>query len=387
MRLKLGTLQKVVNATMIENEALEVLREEISRVLGPSVVTNVKLKRLAEEANYRIDVLERTGRGETISHFKSDIVSRFMNSSVNEARVFAARVLPESYIKKMSNDSSDEVRHTVARRLPLQLVKEMVKKTPHDDELRFILREKKSSSGIKTPEKRPFAHDPVEDKERLGDAVKQDPGLDLSDSWYDMQASKFIKDYGGNMEGQWQAPLAYRYCSSVKATSGVDIDEKKLLDAINKQLEEKDDRTLERFSLREVAQKLLSEVENDSDDSDLQLPVIDESCDNPVEALLHANCSSNEYVERANELFSIKESIMPRSLRKYRLSEGIRGDLLIPCVGRVPGKYVDSIDESALDLYVEHWNAVQASNGEPIRIEWSHNPTTQNGVSFNVELK
>lgn len=383
MRLKLGTLQKVVNATLIENKATDSLREEVSRVLGPSVVTNVKLDRLAEEANYRIDVLDRTGRSEIYSNFRPEVMVKFMNSSSVEARKLAAKVLPESYLYKMSSDPALDVRHVVARRLPVELVREMLKKTPYDDELRFIIKEKKSTTGIKTPEKKPMAHDPVDGKERLGKTVKQDPGIDLSDSWYNTLASKFIKDYGGNMEGQWQAPLAYRYCSSVKASTGVEIDEKKLLDAITKQLEEKDDRTLERFSLKEVAQNLLSEVSEE----DLELPLIDESVDNPVEALLHANCSSSEYVERANELFNIKESIMPRSLRKYRLSEGIRGDLLVPCVGRVPGKYVDSIDESALDLYVEHWNSIQSSNGELVRIEWSHNPATQNGVSFNVELK
>lgn len=383
MRLKLGTLQKVVNATLIENKATDSLREEVSRVLGPSVVTNVKLDRLAEEANYRIDVLDRTGRSEIYSNFRPEVMVKFMNSSSVEARKLAAKVLPESYLYKMSNDPSLAVRHIIARRWPIELVKEMLKKTPYDDELRFIIKEKKSTTGIKTPEKKPMAHDPVDGKERLGKLAKQDPGIDLSDTWYNTLASKFIKDYGGNMEGQWQAPLAYRYCSSVKASTGVEIDEKKLLDAITKQLEEKDDRTLERFSLKEVAQNLLSEVSEE----DLELPLIDESVDNPVEALLHANCSSSEYVERANELFNIKESIMPRSLRKYRLSEGIRGDLLVPCVGRVPGKYVDSIDESALDLYVEHWNSIQSSNGEPVRIEWSHNPATQNGVSFNVELK
>ena len=383
MRLKLGTLQKVVNATLIENKAVDGLREEVSRVLGPSVLTNVKLDRLAEEANYRINVLDRTGRSEVYSNFRPEVMVKFMNSTSVEARMLAAKVLPESYVRKMSNDASLSVRHIVARRSSIELVREMLKKTPQDDELRFIIKEKKSTGGIKTPEKKPMAHDPVDGKERLGPAVKQDPGIDLSDNWYDTLASKFIKDYGGNMEGQWQAPLAYRYCSSVKATSGVDIDEKKLLDAITKQLDDRDDRTLERFSLKEVAQNLLSEISEE----DLELPIIDESTDNPVEALLYMNCSSSEYVERANELFNIKESIMPRSLRKYRLSEGISGDLLVPCVGRVPGTYVDSIDESALDLYVEHWNSVQASNGEPIRLEWSHNPTTHNGVSFNVELK
>lgn len=383
MRLKLGTLQKVVNATLIENKALDGLREEVTRVLGPSVVTNVKLDRLAEEANYRIGVLDRTGRSESYSDFNPDIIEKLMSSTSVEARKLAAKVLPEAYLRKMCNDKSSAVRHTVARRSSVQLVKEMLKATPYDDELRFILKEKKSTSGIKTPEKKPMAHDPVEGKERLGQAVKQDPGIDLSDNWYNTLASKFIKDYGGNMEGQWQAPLAYRYCSSVKASTGVEIDEKKLLDAITKQLEEKDDRTLERFSLKEVANRLLSEVSEE----DLDLPLIDESTDNPVDMLLHMNCSSSEYVERANELFNIKESIMPRSLRKYRLSEGIRGDLLVPCVGKVPGTYVDSIDESALDLYVEHWNSIQVANGEPIRLEWSHNPTTQNGVSFNVELR
>jgi len=380
MRVKLGELQKIVDRTLAEERSIDALREEISRVLGPSVITNVKLDQLAEGANYRLDVFEHTGRGPRTS-FKASVMMKFIDSKSVEARRLAVRTLPVSYTSKFKNDADPSVRHAAARLLPLDSLKEMLKKTPHDDELRQITRQRYlAEAGVKTPEKHPLGTDVPGEAERLGDAVKQHPGPELSEQYYATLANKLIKDYGGNIEGQWEAPAAHRYCASVKATSHVDIDEQKLYDAIMKELEEKDDRTLERYSLKEVAQRLL---ESDSH----EMPLYTEEID-PSRELLESDVSSAEYVKRAMSVFNVRESVMPRSLRKYRLAEGRQGEIRIPCMGKVPGaRGISRVDEQALDRFIKSWNDVQLTTGEPIHIDWSHNPSGLGLVSFNVELK
>lgn len=99
--------------------------------------------------------------------------------------------------------------------------------------------------------------------EKLGAAVKQRPGPELSDQWYETRARKFVQDYGTNIEDSWEELAAKRYCASLKSSFGVEVDEKKLVDAIKKQLEERQDRflaiepvSLARPNLKEIAHRL-----------------------------------------------------------------------------------------------------------------------------------
>jgi hypothetical protein len=383
MRLRLQELQRVVDRTLAEEKAVDALRQEVSRVLGPSVLTNVKLDQLAEGANDRISVLERTGRESQIN-FKPAVMLKFADSASVEARVLAARTLPERYVARMRGDKSAAVRHAVARRLPASLVKEMLKRTPNDDALRVIFHDKKlTEAGLATPDKKDEPFD-MYGEEPLGDTVKQDGAATdegLSDAWYETTAHKFIQDYGGNIEGQWEEPVVHRFCASSKATSGVEIDEKKLYKEIMKQLKEKDDRTLERYALKEIAQSLREGLEP-------ELPQLFSEAVDPLETLLHSDVSAAEYVKQANKLFNVRESVMPKSLRKFRVTEGLSGDIKIPCLARVPGNgNVSRLAERALDLYVKNWNMLQAMNGEPVRINWSTNPTKAGMISFNAELR
>lgn len=377
MRLKLGTLQRIVDRATADERCTADLREEVTRALGQSVVVNVKLDALAEGANYRLDVLERTGRSAT---FKRSIVEKFLVSDSAEARRLAARVLPTVLAARLREDRDPAVRHAVARRLPVRLVREMLAKSPADDELRLIYRDKKlQEAGMKAPEKRPLGTDVSLDAEPLGDAVKQNPGAELSKRYYEVLAHKFISDYGDNMEGQWEAPLAHRYCSSVKATSGVQVDEKKLYDEIMRQLEEKDDNTLERNSLKETVQHLR--------ESSTEMPEFSDPV-NPVHGLLSHSGSSSEYVAAAMKVFSVRESTIPHSLHKFRFAEGRREPMRVPCTGQVPeNKAVGSLEERALDRFCECWNEVQIARGEPVHIEWSHNPGGTGKVSFTAVLK
>ena len=89
--ITVNELKKVLKQTLAEEKAVEVLREEVTHNLGPSVVTDVKLERLAENVNDRIDVLERTGRGDNLN-FRPSTVLRFAEHKNPEVRRLAARL-------------------------------------------------------------------------------------------------------------------------------------------------------------------------------------------------------------------------------------------------------------------------------------------------------
>lgn len=364
--ITVNELKKVLKQTLAEEKAVEMLREEVAHNLGPIVVTDVKLERLAENVNDRIDVLERTGRGSNLN-FRPSTLLRFAEHKSPEVRRLAARLLPERFAEKFVLDKDPSVRHTAARKAPMHLVKEMLRRNPSDDELHLIYRGRSLEEGIGEKSI----------GERLKGTVKTPAAPELSDFAYKNLAKTAIRDYNTNIEGQWDEPWAARYCASVKATSGVQYDPKKLWKEIQALLKEKDDRTLERYSLKEVVSRL---VEGDGSHFYEE--------EDPLANLLESNFSAHEYVDAANALFKIRESIMPAGLRKYRMSEGRISDIMIPCTGKLPhGVRMNSRTERALDLYTNSWNDIQARKGEPIRIHWTPNTMSIGSFSFNVELK
>ncbi len=385
MALRIKELQSIVNRTMNEETYIEKLRVEVTRVLGSSVLVEGNLTRVATEANDRIEVLERTGRARSLA-FNPRIMSKLIESSSAEARKLAARTLPVNMLGKLMNDKNSGVRVFVAKRVPLRVVKEMLIKTPNDDAIREVYRAKKlEEAGLPKPKVQEDEFD-YHGEERLGDSVKQHEGPELSDVFYDTLAHKIIQDYGGNLEGQWEEMAVHRYVSSMKATSHVDIDEEKLYKAVKDKLEEKEERALERTSLKELARRL--RVESD-DEFLLEGHNIDllESND-PVEELLESNLSMNEFVESVNIMFRVKESSMPTAIKKYRVSEGIGTMQNVPCVATLPHNHgFRPVDERVLDTYCKHWNSRQAMSGEPLRLEWSTHPDAMGKVSFNVTLR
>jgi hypothetical protein len=164
----------------------------------------------------------------------------------------------------------------------------------------------------------------------------------------------------------------------MKVTSNVEVDEKKLLKHIRDLETAHDDRVLKRYELKEVAKHLREGVEFD----------MPRECiiDNVSSNLLSSDMSLSQFIASVNDIFNVRESIMPAGLRKYCITEGASTDTLIPCSAIMPnnGSYDD---ERVLDMYVKYWNRLQESCGEPIRISWTNNPTAQNKVTFTVELK
>lgn len=376
MRLSIDQLRKAAQKTINDEKSVNVLRAEAKRVLGPIIDTDVSLVELARAINERVAVLDSTGRGWTAS-FKPSAVLKFAVHQDSEVRRMAARLLPERFIGSFLSDKHPGVRVTAAKRLSLDVVREVLKRFPHDDELRVIVKQKALyETGVPNPKIQDEPFD-MYGEERLGDSVKQSPGPDLSEEWYHEHAQKFLQDYGNNIEYQWENILTSNYCHHVKATSGVEIDEEKLLKSIETLIKEKEDLALERLALREVVENLRETADNEE-------PAFNESPD-PVRELLDSGLSSSAYIEKANALFSVREITIPRALRKFRNHETTE---TIPMKAKLPHTGgIRPIDEQALDVYVKHWNDKQVLRGEPYKLGWVPDPADVRSVGFKAELK
>jgi len=236
-------------------------------------------------------------------------------------------------------------------------------------------------SGIKTPKVSDDQFD-IHGDDRLGDAIKQNKGPELSDTWYETLAYKFIQDYGTNIEGNWEEVLVNRYCSSVKATSGVDVDCEKLYKSVNDLIKNREDNAIKGTSLKEIANRLRKLSENEEFDN-----AIEEQVD-VVEELIHSNLTPIEYVAEAKKLFCVKEASIPAGIRKYRLGESSATSQTFPVLAKLPHKSeIRQIDEQALDLFVKNWTSCQALKGEPLVLSWSPSPTSIGAIGFNIILR
>lgn len=393
MRLNLKDLQAVVKKTLDEERAVEELKKEIKRVLGPAVITEGRIEDVVQSANSWMDVLDRTGRSSRLD-FLAQVTTSFLDHRHPSVREFAARVCPEKFLGKLTNDPEPKVRHIVASRVPLDTVREMLKRFKNDDELRLIYRRRKATAlheaGVAQPKAEPMGHDPVEGAEKMGDTARTAQGPDLSETWYRQQAWRLMHDYGRNIEYAWEELAVRRFCSSVKATSLVEVDAAKLLKAVKSLIKEKEDLAMERNALRESPLKAtLAYLEEQAEQETLNeglLPELQE-VDDPVRKLVESRMTPEQFIEQAKTIFRMQEGHLPMGIRKYRLGEGNAKMTLMPVVGWLPhGGNFRSIDERALDIFCEHWNKRQAAAGEPIKIQWTTHPTDISKVGFSVSL-
>jgi hypothetical protein len=386
MHLNLRDLQKIVKRVNREEKAFESLRLEVKRVLGPIMDTDVQLENLAEEVNYRVGVLTRTGRT-THFGFKPSTLIPFMENSNHEVRAMAANLLPPRFLEKMKFDPHSAVRAVVASRLEMPVVREMMKRFPKDDALRTIYRARNKllrEEGIPQPKVVDEPFDMYGEK-RLGDAVKQPKGPELSDAWYDMTAFKILQDYGNNIECSWEEKAVSNFVRAKRATQLIDIDGEKLLKAVKKMLTDRDDLTLERDALKESINNVSLRsllIEGFGDDEN---ETFDESVD-PVQALIESQLSPSDYIEQANKLFNIRESTLPNSIKKHRHGvNALVGESKVPVKAKLPHNNAPrALDEQALDLYVKHWTTRQKFEAEPLKLQWSVHPESINLISFNV---
>lgn len=383
MHLKLEELRRIAKRTIDQEQKHTSLREELFRVYGAPVMVSANFEKVFEAANEHIDLLESTGRDTCRGDFKLSVLLGATDSTSPAARKIAARLLPERFASRLTSDRSTEVRCAAARRLDYSLVKEAVKKYPNDDQLRTIARQKRlEEAGLPKPKEVDEPFD-LYGEEPLGQAVKQKPGDDLSDSWYERLAKKLCSQYGNNLEGQWEEALATRYVASHYSTTGVMLDREKLLKCVYDCIKEREDAVIGEGSLRALSARLLRES---CLEEEVAMPVIEEKTD-PAASLLDASHSSTSYVNEAERVFSVRKSTIPAGVKKYRIGESRMSAESVPVNGKIPGGKLTSRLETALDRYVESWNKQQALRGEPYRISWGPHPLGVDMIGFNVELK
>lgn len=386
MHLKLDSLQKLLDHTIIEEQLTAGLRAEVSRVLGPAVIVEGKLDNIAIAANDRLDVLDRTGRSGGLS-WDVKTTSRWINHANPEIRKLAARTVPERLLGRLTIDRHAGVRAIVASRVPLGTVREMVRRFPTDDQLRSMLRSRSvHEAGVPKPKTIDMGHDPTKDKKPMGQSTRSPAGPDPSDLWYKEQALRLMREYGGNLEYAWEETAVRRFCASSRSTSGVEIDEAKLLKNVKDLIKKKEDNAMKSDALKETMewldqQEALEELQENA------IPQFRETVD-PVADLLSRKLTTEQYLSSSAHVFRIQESIMPLGIRKYRLGEGNAHQTMVPCIGMLPhSRGFRAVDERALDVFCETWNKKQGQEGEPLRLMWSAHPGEVGKISFTCSLR
>lgn len=334
MSLKFGKLQQAAKVVISEEKRNLHLARELTRVLGPTIITTHGVGLMAESANDRLDYLEHTGM--TVQGFNTSLLLQYANSTNAEVRMLAARLLPENHIVRFMKDKNRIVRAAAARRLPVHLVETMVSYFPQDENLESIYRQK------------------------LAEAAAED---ELPDQWYDTTARKIVMNYDGNLERQWEEIAVSRYCASMKS-QGVEVDPSKLLDCVYDLLDARDKASLEESTGYD----------------DLGLPSYDESVD-PVRKLIESNLSPSSYIQSFESFFDVRKEPVDNPGVGIGINESF-SRVVAPASAIIPGSMLGSKEERALDLYVQRWNSSQSTKGSPYRISW--NPMGGGRVAFKL---
>lgn len=376
MGLKLKELQRVVKSVVREEKSVKSLCEEVKRAFGPTILTSHGLERMSRSVNEKLDVLEASDL--RIEKIRPSVLIKFANSSSAETRKMVARLLPEHFLKMFLNDRDPSVRATVAKRLPLSLVEEMCKRFPNDDGLYTIKKRKRIlESGLPKPKVQDEEFD-MYGTESMRDMIGDIDGQELSKVWYDTTARNIIKQYGGNIEGQWEEIAVKRYCDSMKS-SGVDVDYEELLDAVYDTLSDRDEEVIEESALRNLADRLRF------DDSDV-MPIVSESVDAVVE-LMESSLMGSEYMKKFEEIFSVRHLNSRNPNHAFGMNEGARV-VNHPYTATSPSNVVRFVDERAIDSYVKAWNNRERLSGNrTYNLSWTHDAEVVNMVNFHLELK
>jgi len=377
MGLKLRELQKVVKNVVREEKNAEILREEIVRVLGPTILVPHNLEKMAENVNDRLDVLEATGR--ICEQIRPSLLLKFIDSDSSEVRKLVARLIPENFLKMLMKDSDHSVRASVARRLSRSLVKEMIHRFPNDDILLDIERSKRlQEAGLPTLDIKDEEFD-MYGEMSMGEMIEDVEHPGLTDAWYSITANKIVNLYGGNLEGQWEEIAVKRYCDSV-SSMGLDVDHDKLLDAVYDLLEEREEKALGESSLKDLAARLRFETTE-------MMPIISETTDLVQDLISSGLTAGGAYMEKFEEVFSVQYTTSANPARIRGITEG-SDKITHPFTATLPNNYTRAVDERALDAYAKSWNNREQLRGEaPYKLIWTPDLEVGNLVNFYLELK
>jgi hypothetical protein len=354
MRLKLSDLQQVVKETLQEKKHSDAFCDEIKKVFGPSVIVGNTLGSLVEAANEHLDVLEYKGHLDTV-HFSDKVALGMVNHESADVRKFVARILPESVASSLLLDRNASVRIAAAKKSSAKMIKEALRKFPNDVALNDLFEEKKK--------------DKVSALEAAASSKDEDM---LSEEWYDGVARKLIQDYGRTLDTTWKTSAVKQYCSSVRASTRVNVDAVKLMQKMDSLLSTYDQARAKELGINESLQRLISESEIAED---------------PIDDIIGESLSPKEFIDRCNEVFNIRYATLPPGIMKYKIREGLSLNKIPVSCMLTHNSSPRRIDEIALDTFVDHWNDKQKMMGEPFKLSWDNHPESMNKITFKVELK
>jgi hypothetical protein len=361
MGLKVNQLKEIAENIKKEQSLLHDLKREVKEVLNYQIDASVGFDNSCHQVNEVLDLMR--AKGDTCEYrFKTSLAKKLLESNSHDAKILAVRLLPKNLITNLRFNKDVVIRLEVCKRLPLKMVSEVSEQFPADFELQHIVETKKG-------EEEEFLH--LYDEKRMGAAAKPAFQSELSDSWYREIAAKFLQDYGTNIEYQWEETLVKRYCESIRNTTGVVVDEKKLYTTLKQLIDEKEDNALLDFEEKKL-KKLYKLRENH-----------EEMLESTLKGLLTSSISQQHFVSTFNEIFDVKQSFLPPTIRKYVSSSGMS----LPVKATIPNNESAVLIERALDSYVKNWNDQQALRGDPIKISWSYDQMNTNKVSFSAELR
>lgn len=376
MSLKLKQLQKIVANTVKKEKSYETLREEITRVLGPTILSTRGISRMAESANEILDIYETSGK--KVEQVRPSLLIRFANSEYPQVRKLISRLLPENFLKIMLNDPDQTVRYTVAKRLPRPLVVEMAKRFPSDNAIKTILKTKQKlqEDGLPKPK---IIDEPFDmyGEEPLSSAIEDIEHPGLTDAWYKTQAHKIYNMYGRNIEQHWEEATVHRFVESMKSM-GLEVELDKMLDCVYELIEDRKEEVMKEGLLSSLAGKLRME-------GTTFMPVIEEKID-VSKQLISSGYTSSEYIQRFEESFRVIYTTS--STPSYKsIREGL-STVRHPSTAKLPGSTYRNVDERAVDAYVNAWNNRESLKSKTYyRLSWSPDAEVVDMVNFHLELK
>lgn len=388
MQLKLEKLQKVASKAMSEEKRSEAFKAEVRSAIGPNVLVTHGLKLMAESANNQLDILERTGRA--ANGVRTALLLQFVNSDIAEVRKLVARLLPESFVRKLMFDPKGMVRAAAAERLSLAHVQEMSKRFPSDDHLRSVVNKKALlEAGLPKPAPAEKELD-VYGEFPLSDAYDgvEHPGF--TDEWYNTQAHKIINGptaYGNNLESNWEEKSVKRFCDSYKSQN-IEIDNKKLLDSVYKHMDVRDQAAIKNSKIgssdldESVFKKLTKQLRFESTYNPIVLEFSEEKTD-LVDDLLERKLTSSDFISRFEELFVVEKGPVENPGKSIGINESF-SRVVVPVSALLPGNAPRASDEKAIGTYVKHWNFRREMKNQPYKLSWQ--PSGNGKITFKLGL-
>lgn len=365
MGWKLGKIQQAALEVVKEEKHNNLLGRELTRTLGPTILTNHGATLMAESANKRLDVYEFQDK--KVEKINTSLLLKHADSPIAEVRRLVARLLPENMLNRFMNDKNRGVRLAAAKRLPIHLVEVMVKSYPNDEQLEFVLQSKLSEANEEYLD--------IYGDIRVGEAEKSVEHPGLTDEWYETQARKIVNTYGGFIEHPWEEKAVMQLTNGLKS-QGIEVDSEKLLDLVYGLLSSRAEDALEESIFKKMVKQL-------NEQADMEMPILPEEL-SKVEDLLEARLSPSEFVSRFESVFSVVKSSTANPGSKIGINENF-SRVKCPATAIIPGSFIGSKEELALDTYVKHWNAIQKLKGSPYCLAW--NPLHGNKVNFTLGVR